>query len=189
MKTCLECIPCFFRQALLAARAATEDEAVVKEVLDRVAAHVPRIPMDQTPPEVARGVYAAVREVTGVCDPFAAHKEESIRKSLALYPELKGPVEEAEMGVVRKGRLAIDHHASFQQYAEAARTALYLGDNAGETVFEAADIIVSKGQGNFESLSGVDAPVFFLLKTKCPVIARHLGTRSGDTILKDARGG
>jgi len=280
MKTCLECIPCFFRQALFAARAATEDEAVVKEVLDRVAAHVPRIPMDQTPPEVARGVYAAVREVTGVCDPFAAHKEESIRKSLALYGELKGAVEEAEdplwaavrvaiagnvidlganpdfdleaeMGAVRKGRLAIDHYASFQQYAEAARTVLYLGDNAGETVFdrllievlgrdtvyavrdipiindatvedaeksglgdvariissgcdapgtllnrcsgaflevfESADIIVSKGQGNLESLSDVDAPVFFLLKAKCPVIARHLGTRSGDTILKDAR--
>ena len=40
--------------------------------------------------------------------------------------------------------------------------------------FEAADLIISKGQGNFETLSGVDAPLYFLLMVKCPVVADHI---------------
>jgi uncharacterized protein with ATP-grasp and redox domains len=39
----------------------------------------------------------------------------------------------------------------------------------------AADLIIAKGQANYESLSGTDAPIFFLLQAKCPVIARDLG--------------
>jgi uncharacterized protein with ATP-grasp and redox domains len=54
-------------------------------------------------------------------------------------------------------------------------------------LFARADLIVSKGQGNLESLSGEEAPVFFLLKVKCPVIARHLGVEIGSSILKDGR--
>jgi len=55
------------------------------------------------------------------------------------------------------------------------------------SLFAAADLIISKGQGNFESLSAEEAPIFFLLKVKCPVIARHLGAQPGEIILKDAR--
>ena len=50
-------------------------------------------------------------------------------------------------------------------------------------LFSRADMIVSKGQGNYESLSEEDR-VFFLLKAKCPVVARELGVNIGDTILK-----
>jgi len=46
-------------------------------------------------------------------------------------------------------------------------------------VFGAADVIVAKGQGNYESLSDVDAPVFFLFKVKCPLAARHAGLPLG----------
>jgi damage-control phosphatase, subfamily I len=46
-------------------------------------------------------------------------------------------------------------------------------------VFGAADVIIAKGQGNYESLSDVDAPVFFLLKVKCPLAARHAGLPLG----------
>lgn len=45
--------------------------------------------------------------------------------------------------------------------------------------FDEADLIIAKGQGNFETLSGVEAPLFFLLKAKCPVIARHIGCAEG----------
>jgi len=37
MKTYLDCIPCFFRQGLEAARMATQDEEKQREVLDRIA--------------------------------------------------------------------------------------------------------------------------------------------------------
>jgi len=43
-----------------------------------------------------------------------------------------------------------------------------------------ADLIVAKGQGNFESLDGWQAkPVFFLLRVKCPVVAGYLGAELG----------
>lgn len=51
-------------------------------------------------------------------------------------------------------------------------------------VYKDANMIISKGQGNYEALSGEERPIFFLLKTKCPIIARDLGVESGDIILK-----
>ncbi len=48
--------------------------------------------------------------------------------------------------------------------------------------FEQAPLIIAKGQGNYESLSGKDAPIFFLLQAKCPVIATDLGVDVGSII-------
>ena len=50
--------------------------------------------------------------------------------------------------------------------------------------FYAADMIISKGQGNYEGLSTIDRPIFFLLKAKCKVIADDLGVIENDLILK-----
>lgn len=47
-----------------------------------------------------------------------------------------------------------------------------------------ADLIISKGQGNYETLSDVDANVFFLLKVKCPVAAQSIGCGLGQWIIK-----
>jgi uncharacterized protein with ATP-grasp and redox domains len=41
--------------------------------------------------------------------------------------------------------------------------------------YRAADLIISKGQGNYESLSNRTENIFFLFKVKCPVIARDSG--------------
>lgn len=41
-------------------------------------------------------------------------------------------------------------------------------------LFEQADMVISKGQGNFETLSGADRNIFFLLTVKCKVVAQHL---------------
>lgn len=50
-------------------------------------------------------------------------------------------------------------------------------------LFDRADLIIAKGQGNFETLSSVDANVVFLMKVKCPVIARHAGLPLGRHVL------
>lgn len=55
-----------------------------------------------------------------------------------------------------------------------------------QQLIKRADLIISKGQGNFESLSETNLPVFFLLKAKCPVIANHLGVLEDDIILKQS---
>jgi uncharacterized protein with ATP-grasp and redox domains len=50
--------------------------------------------------------------------------------------------------------------------------------------FENADLIIAKGQGNYETLSDADKKVFFILKAKCPVIARDLDCEVGEMILQ-----
>jgi uncharacterized protein with ATP-grasp and redox domains len=45
--------------------------------------------------------------------------------------------------------------------------------------FNAADLIIAKGQGNFETLSHVSANIYFLFKVKCPVIASRIGLDMG----------
>jgi uncharacterized protein with ATP-grasp and redox domains len=52
--------------------------------------------------------------------------------------------------------------------------------------FERADLIISKGQGNYETLSNKQHPIFYLLKAKCPVIAKDVGVKVGDTVIKYA---
>ncbi len=51
-------------------------------------------------------------------------------------------------------------------------------------IFNRADIIISKGQGNYETLSGVKREMFFLLKAKCPVIADSLGVEVNDYVFQ-----
>ncbi len=50
--------------------------------------------------------------------------------------------------------------------------------------FKAADLIIAKGQGNYETLSAIDKPVFFMLRAKCPVVARHIGCKIGSYVIK-----
>lgn len=51
-------------------------------------------------------------------------------------------------------------------------------------LFNEADIVISKGQGNYEGLSDEKRSIFFMLKAKCPVIARDLGVNENDILLK-----
>ena len=53
--------------------------------------------------------------------------------------------------------------------------------------FEDADLIIAKGQGNYETLSDLDKNIFFILKAKCPVIAVDLGCEVGEMILRKSR--
>ncbi len=41
--------------------------------------------------------------------------------------------------------------------------------------YESADLIVAKGQGNYETLSDSKRPIFFLFRAKCKVVAAELG--------------
>jgi uncharacterized protein with ATP-grasp and redox domains len=50
--------------------------------------------------------------------------------------------------------------------------------------FDDADLIIAKGQGNYETLSEVEKNIFFLVKAKCPVIARHLNCEIGTMVLR-----
>jgi hypothetical protein len=61
-------------------------------------------------------------------------------------------------------------------------------------VFDEADVIIAKGQGNFETLSGItNRKIYFLFQVKCPVVGRDTGYPVGsflilDNQLRDTRG-
>jgi uncharacterized protein with ATP-grasp and redox domains len=51
--------------------------------------------------------------------------------------------------------------------------------------YRSADMIISKGQANYETLvQEKDKRTFFLFKVKCPVVARNLGRPEGDIVLR-----
>lgn len=285
MKVYLDCLPCFLRQALAAARRVTNDERRQRGVLDRVALAIPSFPLDATPVDLGREVYRIVRETTGIDDPYREAKRSDNDRVIALLPQLRGEVESSFDPMLTALKLAaaanvidfgvhstVDLHDAIEKGLEDGEgmvdypllrerlkgvgDVLYLGDNAGEIVFDRlvveqlvnqgkrvtfvvrggpiindvtvedaayvglddvaevissgsdgpgttlprgqpefvdafrrAGLIVSKGQGNFEGLSDEPAPLFFLLKVKCPVVARELGVEIGKTILRAQKDG
>lgn len=53
-----------------------------------------------------------------------------------------------------------------------------------QALYRDADIVVSKGQGNYETLSDASREIFFLLKAKCPMIARSLGVGLNEYVFR-----
>ncbi|MCD4790765.1 MAG: ARMT1-like domain-containing protein [Bacteroidales bacterium] len=165
MKTYLDCLPCFMEQALRAGRMATDDEKKIKELLDSLGCIIKDIPMEDSPPAIAVIIYQKIREIIGVNDPYKKIKESNIKEALALYPELKKIVNNSDnklltavrlsiagniidFGINKKFNLVEDirriliqdfgifHFDEFVKQLEKAESILYLGDNAGESVFD-----------------------------------------------------
>jgi uncharacterized protein with ATP-grasp and redox domains len=57
-----------------------------------------------------------------------------------------------------------------------------------KTAFENADLIIAKGQGNYETLHASERPIFFMLKVKCAAVARHIGHEIGSYVIKTSAG-
>jgi len=51
---------------------------------------------------------------------------------------------------------------------------------------DSADLVIAKGQGNYETLEGTRPNIFFILKAKCEAVAEQLGVQEGDLVLKQA---
>jgi len=287
MKTYLECIPCFFKQALESAKICGAEVNVQKKILNDVAKAIPTFSLNSSPPEMARIIHAIVKQYTGKEDPYLEIKEKSNSLALGVYDKLKDKVKNSNDRLLTAVELAIagniidygvkntlnvdaeidkilkDEHKTIQyekdtffQYdafcttLNKANNILYLADNAGETVFDrvlleeiqskdrkiiyvikekpiindalfedatmcgidyiaevissgsdapgtvlslcskdfmetfkAADMVISKGQGNFEALSSPGRDVFFLFMAKCPIVAKHVGCDVGNILL------
>ncbi|MEJ2697147.1 MAG: ARMT1-like domain-containing protein [Candidatus Sulfobium sp.] len=50
--------------------------------------------------------------------------------------------------------------------------------------FHAAELVISKGQGNFETLAGTEKETYFLFQSKCDVVSGELGLSPGSMLLK-----
>ena len=51
--------------------------------------------------------------------------------------------------------------------------------------FDKADLIIAKGQGNYETLPHDDDRIFFLFKAKCPVVAGSAGVNLNDMVIRN----
>ncbi len=201
----------------------------------------------------ALALLPALRDAIGSApDPLEAAVRVAIagnRLDLGRFSPENLPDFRAELDRCLKDPFALEDLAELRRAAEAATTVLYIGDNAGEIVFDRAfiellsrpsrtiyfavrggpvindvieedarqvgmdelatiistgyrapgadlshcspqfreifarsDLIIAKGQGNYEALSGLDGPIFLLLQAKCPAIARHIGVEVGAII-------
>jgi uncharacterized protein with ATP-grasp and redox domains len=65
------------------------------------------------------------------------------------------------------------------------RLGTVLEDCSGEfrRCFDEADVIIAKGQANFESLEHVDRAIYFIMTAKCELVARQLGVGLGDVVV------
>jgi uncharacterized protein with ATP-grasp and redox domains len=67
---------------------------------------------------------------------------------------------------------------------DAPSTVVSRSGNEFRKVYEEADLIISKGQGNLEGLIGEnDSRIFFLLMVKCDVIAEYLRVAKGSCVV------
>ncbi|MBN2577803.1 MAG: DUF89 family protein [Pirellulales bacterium] len=65
-------------------------------------------------------------------------------------------------------------------------------DDCSETFrrhFTEADLIVAKGQGNYETLCDCPKTIYFLLRVKCPIIARDIGRPVDRMVVQPATAG
>ncbi len=115
-----------------------------------------------------------------------------IQTILQLFPKL-------EITYMTRGR-AIINDVTFEEAQEAGfeevcqlmssgvNTPCFVYNRANKTsqeLFDKADVIITKGMGNYECLSDYGRKnLFFLLKVKCNVVARSIGKNLGDIICK-----
>jgi uncharacterized protein with ATP-grasp and redox domains len=280
MKTFLDCIPCFFRQSLDAARLVTDDPSIHEQILRNAFDVIKELDLHQTPPAMAQQIHRRIRQLMENPDPYRELKKQYNTLAMDIYSSLEATVHSSDDSIENAVRLAIagniidlgvktsvsieDIHKTindsltasidasaitkFKTDIENARDILYLADNAGEIVFdrllieqlptekvtvavkgfpiindatlldaaetgltdivnvidngsdapgtiletcskdfvirfEQADLVIAKGQGNYETLSDVKKPIYFLLKAKCPVVAADLCCEIGNMII------
>ena len=53
-------------------------------------------------------------------------------------------------------------------------------------IFNSADVVIAKGQANFETLNDAPRKVYFLTQIKCAVIAQRYGFELGSWIVGDS---
>ena len=67
--------------------------------------------------------------------------------------------------------------------SDAPGTLLASCSDAFQKAFSDADLVIAKGQGNYETLSDDEKKMVFMLKIKCPVVARYIGLDLGSLVI------
>lgn len=199
MKTHLDCIPCFARQALEAARRISPDPACHERVLRDVLRWAADMDMSWPPPVLGQRLHRRLREVVGLEDPYREVKDAQNRLAESVVAGLEADIAAAAdpLDLAVRGAPVINDAtrddakaAGLERFAEiidngSDAPATVLGDCGPEFLrrYAEADLVLAKGQGNYESLGEERREIVFLFKVKCPVIARHAGFPVGTHVL------
>ncbi|WP_297458066.1 damage-control phosphatase [Thermococcus sp.] len=113
-----------------------------------------------------------------------------IGKLKEAFPHLKIYVAGKEGPIINDATVEDLERAGFEEFARIISTGTRIVgvplDRVSEEfreVFGRADLIIAKGQGNFETLSEIkDDRVFYLLRAKCRPIARELRVPQGSMV-------
>jgi uncharacterized protein with ATP-grasp and redox domains len=83
--------------------------------------------------------------------------------------------------------VGLDECADKVIHTGAAAIGVNLEKNSTEflDIFDQAELIVAKGMGNFESLTELEphCPIVHILRTKCPPVAKHIGTGLNQNVI------
>jgi damage-control phosphatase, subfamily I len=164
MKVDLECLACVERQALVTLDYAGLSPETAELVMAEVREQLREPDWEQTPADLSNIAYRAVEKHLGK-DPYKEAKHQQNSAALAYYPLLKSLVEKAEdrlraavriaatgnvldLGIGLKPdlekevadildlELSVDDTPRLKEKLKDARRILYVGDNAGEIVFD-----------------------------------------------------
>jgi len=173
VKAAIECVPCVYQQALSAARHATKDEREQERILRRVARVYQRKKLEGTPAQYSQDVYEIVARETGVADPYKKEKQAFNQLAMEMLPDCYAALQRSRDKLATGAHLAVagniidlgighglDIHATLRNAVDTpfvindidalrgllgkAGRVLYVGDNAGEIVFDRVFIEVMK---------------------------------------------
>lgn len=86
--------------------------------------------------------------------------------------------------------VGIDAYASIIDNGDGSLgTVLQRTSPAFQAAFQKADVVIAKGQANYECLSEENKNVYFLLMTKCDVIANDIGVSEKKMVCMQSRAG
>jgi uncharacterized protein with ATP-grasp and redox domains len=71
--------------------------------------------------------------------------------------------------------------------SDAPGTVLHSCSQEFRQLYKGADLVIAKGQANYETLSANGTRTFFLLQAKCSILARDAGVPVGSIVLKQGR--
>lgn len=165
MKAQPECFSCNIRQALEAVEKAGEEREFTWQVLQRVCKNYAQADPNWTPAFMTTVAHRITQEMVGIQDIFYEEKRYYNQMALELYPQLKEYVEKSknrletalriaiagniiDLGVYKEIKVneilyQIEHTPwgiydweDFQADLQSSKILLYIGDNAGEVVFD-----------------------------------------------------
>jgi hypothetical protein len=64
-----------------------------------------------------------------------------------------------------------------------------ISSSESRRLFEEAELLIAKGQANYELLEGKGKPVFYMLKAKCEVVAKSLQVQKGSLVFSSEKRG